>query len=153
MSSKKTLELDQLKQLSLDELKAYRAKAEERKAELAALKADTKKGITEEQQEELDAIAIFLVDVDDIIEAKEDEAKKGSEVYKVPKGEEKLVHLKIVNGHRFNPNTGKEESKPFIQKFTYGEFTVFKNSHSMLGYIVVGVLHDPFNEALSLIKK
>ena len=148
MFSEKTLELDQLKQLSLDELKAYRAKAEECKAELAALKADTKKGITEEQQEELDAIAIFLVDVDDIIEAKEK-----SEVYKVPKGEEKLVHLKIVNGRRFNPNTGKEESKPFIQKFTYGEFTVFKNSHSMLGYIVVEVLHDPFNEARNLIKK
>lgn len=148
MFSEKTLELDQLKRLSLDELKAYRAKAEERKAELAALKADTKKGITEKQQEELDAIAIFLVDVDDIIEAKEE-----LEVYKVPKGEEKLVHLKIVNGRRFNPNTGKEESKPFIQKFTYGEFTVFKNTHSMLGYIVVEVLHDPFNEAHSLIKK
>jgi hypothetical protein len=148
MFSEKTLELDQLKQLSLDELKAYKAKAEERKAELAALKADTKKRITEEQQEELDAIAILLVDVDDIIEA-----KKESVVYKVPKGEEKLVHLKIVNGHRFNPSTGKEESKPFIQKFTYGEFTVFKNSYSMLGYIVVEVLHDPFNEAHVLIKK
>lgn len=150
MSSKKTLELDQLKQLSLEEIKAYKVKAEERKAELAALKADAKKGITEEQQEELDAIAIFLVDVDDVIEEKTVQANTG---YVVPKGEEKLVHLSIVNGRRFNPNTGKEESHPYIQKFTYGEFTVFKNSYSMLGYTVVKVLHDPYNEAHNLIKK
>nr|DAW01011.1 MAG TPA: hypothetical protein [Caudoviricetes sp.] len=151
MSSKKTLELDQLKQLSLSEIKAYKAKAEERKAELAALKADTKKGLTEEQQEELDEIAIFLVDVDDIIEEKEAEAAKTA--YVVPKGEEQLVHLSIVNGRRFNPSTGKEESRPTVQKFSYGEFVVFKNNCGLLGYTVVKVLHDPYNEAHKLIKQ
>lgn len=151
MSSKKTLELDQLKQLSLSEIKAYKAKAEERKAELTVLKANAKKGLTEEQQEELDEIAIFLVDVDDIVEEKEAEAVKTA--YIVPKGEEHLVHLSIVNGRRFNPNTGKEESKPTVQKFSYGEFVVFKNNCGLLGYTVVKVLHDPYNEAHKLIKQ
>lgn len=151
MSSKKTLELDQLKQLSLSEIKAYKAKAEKRKAELAALKIDAKKGLTEEQQEELDEIAIFLVDVDDIIDEKETGVFKTD--YVVPKGEEHLVHLSIVNGRRFNPNTGKEESKPTIQKFSYGEFVAFKNNCGLLGYTVVNVLHDPYNEAHKLIKQ
>lgn len=149
MSNKK-IELSQLKRLSLDEIKTYKVKAEERKAELVALKADAKKGITDEQQEELDAIAIFLVDVDDIIEEK---MKQATAAYNVPKGEEKLVHLSIVKGRRFNPNTGKEESQPVIQKFTYGEFAVFKNNCQLLGYTVVKVLHDPYNEAHTLIKK
>ncbi len=148
MFSKKT-ELNQLKSKSLSEIKAYKAEAEKRKAELIASKS-SKKDFTEEQQEELDDIAMFLVDVEDIIEEK---TKENALHYKAPAGEEKLVHLSIVNGRRFNPNTGKEESKPFTQKFTYGEFMTFKSNYKMLGYAVIDVLHDPYNEAINLIKK
>lgn len=144
MSNKKTLPLDQLKQMSLEDIKTYKKHAEERKAELVALKNSNT--ISEEQQEELDDVTIFLVDVDDIIE------EKAKNSYNVPKGEEKLVHLSIVKGRRFNPNTGKEESSPVVQKFTYGEFIAFRNSHHLLGYVIVKVLHDPYNEAYKLIK-
>lgn len=148
MFSKKT-ELSQLKSKSLNEIKAYKAEAEKRKAELIALKNNAKGKITDEQQEELDSIAMLLVDIDDIIDEK---VKKNSFDYQVPVGEENLIHISIVNGRRFNPNTGKEESIPFVQKFTYGEFTVFKNNYKMLGYAVINVLHDPYDEAVELIK-
>lgn len=86
---------------------------------------------------------MLLVDVEDIIEAKKSE----SVAYVVPKGSEDMVHLKVVKGRRFNPNTGIEESKPYNIMLTYSEWHHFKNNFSGLGYVILEVLHDKYNEA------
>lgn len=66
----------------------------------------------------------------------------------IPKqGTEHLVHLLLQRGRRYNPNTGKEESTPFIQMFTYAEWQLFKNGHKRLGVLIKKVLHDPYGEA------
>lgn len=62
------LELQQLQALSLEDVKSYKKKAVERKAELEAAKAKGGKAWTSDLQEELDEVVLFLVDVDDIIE-------------------------------------------------------------------------------------
>ena len=64
-----------------------------------------------------------------------------------------MVHLTIVRGRRFNPNTGKEESQPYNQIFSVNEFNLFKKNAHLLGYSVVKVLHDPTGEADKMIKK
>ena len=139
------MDLQQLQNLSLDEVKTYRAHAVTRKSELEAIKAKGGKAWTPELQEELDDIALFLVDVDDIIEDKAN--------YKVKPGTEKMVHLSLVRGRRFNPHTGKEESKPFIQLFTFSEWQLFKKNFTGLGYTIIAALHDPYCDAKKLVAK
>lgn len=109
------------------------------KKSLTAAKSE-KKSFTSEMQEELDELALHLVDVNELVTEK-------SKVlaYKVPINEENLIHLQIISGFRYNPNTGEEETKPSIKKFTYGEYQVFKANYKLLGYTIVKVLHDPFN--------
>lgn len=130
----------QLRAKGLDELKEFKAKVEARKAEL--MKVGSK--LTDAQQNELNDAALLLVDLAEVIEEKE---KVATEAYKVDKGSEKMVHLRIVRGRRFNPNTGKEESVPYVQKFTYGEWSLFKANYKGLGYRITAVLHDPYGEA------
>lgn len=77
----------------------------------------------------------------------------GESEYTPAKGTEKLVHLSIVRGRRFNPITGKEESMPYTQMFTYGEFLLFKKNANLLGYSVLKVLHDPYGEANEMVVK
>lgn len=143
MLNKKTLNLDQLKSLSKSEIIAYRKEAEARKAELIALK--NKKNITEEQQEELDEIVIFLVDVDDIINEKTS--------YKPSPGTENAVHLILVYGRRYSPLTGKEVSEAFTQIFTFAEWQLFKKNYKGLGYTIMAVLHDPYGDAAQFVTK
>lgn len=61
-----------------------------------------------------------------------------------PKGQEHLAHVKIVKGKRFNPETGDEISKPYIQTFTRSEFRVFEQAAERLGYKILEILHKPF---------
>ena len=61
------MDLQQLQSHSLEEVKAYKKEAQKRKAELEALKAKGGKAWTPALQEELDDVALFLVDVDDVI--------------------------------------------------------------------------------------
>lgn len=145
------VEFQQLQQMSLDDIKAHKEKAIIRKAELEALKVKGGKSWIAEMQEELDEIALYLVDVDEVIEAKITEQKPTSYVPK--KGTEKMVHLKLVRGRRFNPSTGKEESKEHAQLFTFAEWQVFKKHFKGLGYAITGVLHDPYNEAEKFVTK
>ena len=77
----------------------------------------------------------------------------GGPEYTPAKGTEKLVHLSIIRGRRFNPITGKEESTPYVQMFTYGEFLLFKKNANLLGYSVLKVLHDPYGEADEMVVK
>lgn len=145
------LELQQLKGKSLEECKTYKLQAENRKAELEALKAKGGKAWTPEAQEELDEVALFLVDIDEVIEEKA--VLKAETSYKPKKGTEKMVHLQIVSGRRFNPMTGKEESAPYVQMFTFGEWQLFKKSYRSLGYAIMAVLHDPYGDAAELVQK
>lgn len=146
------IELQQLQKLSLADIKAHKESVLKRKTELEALKAKGGKTWTQALQDELDDIAVYLVDVDEMIDEKmlEPEAQTGY----VPKpGTEKLVHLSLVKGRRFNPMTGKEESQPFTQMFTFAEWQLFKNHFKGLGYTILSVLHDPYGEAEKLVTK
>lgn len=109
-------------------------------------------------QDELDDAVEFLVDFDEYMteRLKSEGAKQSEEVeepYEVPKGTEKHVHLAIVRGRRYNPNTGKEISKSFVQVFTYAEWQLFKKNFKGLGYTIMKVLHDPYNEATAFVTK
>lgn len=148
------LELQQLQALSLEDVKSYKKKAVERKAELEAAKAKGGKAWTSDLQEELDEVVLFLVDIDDAIEEKQNEATSTAEnQYVVKPGTEKMVHLSLVRGCRFNPLTGKEESKVFTQLFTFAEWQLFKNNFKGLGYTIMAALHDPYGDAAELVTK
>lgn len=148
------LELQQLQALSLEDVKSYKKKAIERKAELEAAKAKGGKAWTSDLQEELDEVVLFLVDVDDIIEEKSSASKTQAKSGYTPKpGTEKMVHLSIVRGRRFNPMTGKEESPVYTQMFTFAEWQLFKKTYKSLGYTIMAALHDPYGDAAELVQK
>lgn len=148
------LELQQLQALSLEDVKSYKKKAIERKAELEAAKAKGGKAWTSDLQEELDEVVLFLVDVDDVIEEKSSASKTQAKSDYTPKpGTEKMVHLSLVRSRRFNPLTGKEESKVFTQLFTFAEWQLFKNNFKGLGYTIMAALHDPYGDAAELVTK
>lgn len=138
---------EQLQNCSLEELKAYKADIQKRKIGLEALKVKGGKAWTPELQEELDSLALLLVDVDDAIEEK----AKAKTSYTPEPGTEQMVHLSIVQGRRFNPLTGKEESKAFTQLFTFGEWRLFKKHYKSLGFTVLTVLHDPYGDAAEIV--
>lgn len=148
------LEFQQLQALSLEDVKSYKKKAIERKAELEAAKAKGGKAWTSDLQEELDEVVLFLVDVDDVIEEKSSASKTQAKSGYTPKpGTEKMVHLSLVRGRRFNPLTGKEESKVFTQLFTFAEWQLFKDNFKGLGYTIMAALHDPYGDAAELVTK
>lgn len=147
------LELQQLQALSLEDVKSYKKKAVERKAELEAAKAKGGKAWTSDLQEELDEVVLFLVDVDDVIEEKSSASKTQAKSDYTPKpGTEKMVHLSIVRGRRFNPMTGKE-SPAYTQMFTFAEWQLFKKTYKGLGYTIMAALHDPYGDAAELVQK
>ena len=135
-----TMTLEQLVTCSTKELKAYKTKAQARKNELEALKAKGGDTWTNNLQEELNDIAVYLVDIDEALQGQ----KKN--VYKPAAGTENLVHVKMVRGRRFNPHTGKEESKPYVQMFTFSEWLLFKINHKGLGYEIEEILYNPYKE-------
>lgn len=132
--------LEQLVTCSTKELKAYKTKAQARKNELEALKAKGGDTWTNNLQEELNDIAVYLVDIDEALQGQ----KKN--VYKPAAGTENHVHVKMVRGRRFNPYTGKEESKPYVQMFTFSEWLLFKINHKGLGYEIEEILYNPYKE-------
>lgn len=147
------MDLQQLQSRSLEEVKAYKKEAQKRKAELEALKAEGGKAWTPALQEELDDVALFLVDVDDIIEEKTASTSGETTSYSPAPGTEKMVHLSLVRGRRFNPLTAKEESKVFTQLFTFAEWQLFKKNYKNLGYTVMAALHDPYGDAAEIVTK
>ena len=62
--------------------------------------------------------------------------------YQVPMGEEDLVHVMITKGQRFDPNTGKEIIKPYLQKFGKREWNSLKEQMYKLGY-KIELLYEP----------
>ena len=140
----------QLQKLNLEGLKDFKKEVSNRKAELEAIKAKGGKAWTDELQEEIDDIALFLVDIDDAIEEK---ASSTNASYIPASGTENMIHLSLVQGRRFNPHTGKEESKVFNQMFTFAEWQLFKKNHKNLGYTIMAALHDPYGDAAEFVYK
>lgn len=139
------MNLQQLQSKSRKELMEVKAKAEKRQKELEQLKAKGGKDWTIDLQDELNEVTLFLVDVEELIETKEDEQAASTE-YTPKKGTEKLVHAKISKGRRFDPTTGEEITKPYIQMFTYGEWKLFQQNHKSIGFVVLEVLHNPYDK-------
>ena len=130
---------------SKSQLQQELSKLQEEKARLVRVKNDTPEKFTTGMQTKLDEVTESIVDLEEQIELAPD--------YTPAKGTEKCVHLKIVNGRRFNPRTGKEESAPYTQIFTPNEYELFKKYNALIGYQVVEVLHDPTGTADKLIVK
>ena len=124
---------------------------EANKVKLEAIQAKQPEKWTKQLQAKLDETIGEIADIDEEIAALAEEAPAEKSEYTPGKGTEKLVHLSIVRGRRFNSMTGKEESMPYIQMFTYGEFQLFKKNASLLGYSVLKVLHDPYGEAKEMV--
>lgn len=139
-------------------MKVVKERLENRKAALEATKAKGGEAWNSKLQEELDNAVLALVDVEEIYNEKVETTKllpeqktASKDVYVPEKGTEKHVHVKLIKGRRYNPNTGKEVSRPYVQVFTFGEWQLFKKNHRSLGYIIVDVLHDPYGDAAQLV--
>lgn len=126
------------------------------KEQLLQTKKANEKAFTKEQQARLNKVTEDIVDLEEQIElAPADETPKTATTvkYEVPKGTEKLVHVKLSTGNRFDPKTGKEINKPIPQMFNYGEWELFKKNYKLLGYTITEVMNDPFKDATPLIGK
>lgn len=122
------------------------------------MKAKTSKPdkFTDKQQERLNTVAEQIVDLEEQIELAEDNEPKsesaketaieGNNGYIPKPGTEKLVHVKLVRGRRFDENTGAEISSPYIQMFTYGEYKNFKKNASLIGYTIIEELYNPYKD-------
>lgn len=140
--------------MTLPELASEVDRAKKVKSSLEAAKAKDAKAFTEKQQSDLNSVTLYLVDAEEVLAQKEAEAiaaakaaetEATAEKYVPAKGTEKLVHVQLAKGRRFNPNTGKEETKPYVQTFTFGEWQLFEKNYKRLGFTVLSVLHDPYN--------
>lgn len=143
-------------QKNKSQLLEEKEKLEVDKAKLEAIKAKQPEKWTQQLQAKLDETIGEIADLDEEIAALAGVVtaeSSGESEYTPAKGTEKLVHLSIIRGRRFNPITGKEESMPYVQMFTYGEFLLFKENANLLGYSVLKVLYDPYGEANEMIVK
>lgn len=151
------LDLAQLRGKTAVELNAVMADVMSRHKELSSLKSKGSKEWTKALQEELDDLTLFIVDLTDLIamteqhekykafiQVNEEAIKKSS--YIVSPGTENMVHLELMKGHKFDPNTGKEISKTFVQIFSYNEYQIFLKHHVSLGYKIINELYNPFKK-------
>ena len=134
----------------MEELQVCRKEAAKRKTELEALKKSGDKTWNSTLQSELDDVTLYIVDIEDVMEEKQAENKS---TQAIKPGTENLVQLSIIRGRRFNPMTGKEESEPYVQMFTYPEWQLFKKHFKSLGYTIMEVINDPYGDAKSLAAK
>lgn len=152
---------EELESLKPEELAAHRKELMVRKAEL--LQKKKAGAITDEEQSELDELAVYLVTVDKLaakkptigLGATAPEAEKPVEQskpaeqpkatgYVPPKGEENIAVLSLTKGRRFNPDTGKREAPVFTQKFNASEYRLFMAHYKSLGYTIEEVVYNPF---------
>lgn len=141
------MNLQQLQSKNLSELMEIKANTQERIKALEQAKAKGGKDWTTSLQDELNEVTLFLVDVEEVIEEKAGGQQESSVKYEPSKGTEKLVHARISKGRRFDPNTGKEITKPYIQIFTYGEWKLFQQNCKSIGFVILEVLHNPYDKA------
>ena len=133
--------------MSLNDLASEVERARATKANLEALKAKNAKTFTEQQQNDLNSVTLYLVDAEEILEQKQAKAEKPAEAagtYVPVKGTETLVHVQLAKGRRFDSTTGEEITKAYVQTFTFGEWQLFEKNSARLGYTVIKVLHNPY---------
>lgn len=152
---------EELESLKPEELAAHRKELMVRKAEL--LQKKKAGAITDEEQSELDELAVYLVAVDKLAakksttglgatapeaeqpkleEPKPEQPKATS--YVPPKGEENVAVLRLTKGRRFNPDTGEREAPVFTQKFNASEYRLFMTHYKSLGYTIEEIMYNPF---------
>lgn len=141
----------ELESLKPEELAAHQKELMVRKAELLQKKKDGV--IADEEQAELEELAVYLVAVGKL--AKKSEQTKPEQqkpeqakphAYVPPKGEENVAVLSLTKGRRFNPDTGKREAPVFTQKFSASEYRLFMAHYKSLGYTIEEVIYNPFEK-------
>ena len=138
-----------LKVMTKEQLEEILTQLKTGKIQLEAKKEKAGKNWTKEMQEELQECVSTIVDVEEqlsLLTANKDSKTVTVEEKYVPlAGEEKLVVAELVQGKKFDPNTGEEISKSYLQKFSEGEWKVFERSAKQLGY-TYKVIYNPFNK-------
>lgn len=137
----------ELENLKPEELAAHQKELMVRKAELLQKKKDGV--IADEEQAELDDLAVYLVAVGKLVKKpttteKPEQAKPSA--YVPPKGEENVAVLSLTKGRRFNPDTGEREAPVFTQKFNASEYRLFMAHYKSLGYTIEKVIYNPFEK-------
>lgn len=159
---------EELESLKPEELAAHRKELMVRKAELLQKKKAS--AITDEEQSELDELAVYLVAVDKLAakkpttglgatapeaerpkpeQPKPEQLKPAGAVqvkYVPPEGEENVAVLRLTKGRRFNPDTGEREAPVFTQKFNASEYRLFMAHYKSLGYTIEEVVYNPFEK-------
>lgn len=141
----------ELENLKPEELAAHQKELMVRKAELLQKKKDGV--IADEEQAELEDLAVYLVTVSKLVK-KPEQAKPGqakpeqtkSNAYVPLKGEENVAVLRLTRGRRFNPDTGEREAPVFTQKFSANEYRLFMAHYKGLGYTIEEVIYNPFEK-------
>ena len=146
----------ELENLKPEELAAHQKELMVRKAELLQKKKDGV--IADEEQAELEELAVYLVAVGKL--AKKPEQQKSEQAkpeqqkpeqakphaYIPPKGEENVAVLSLTKGRRFNPDTGERAAPVFTQKFSASEYRLFMAHYKSLGYTIEEVIYNPFEK-------
>ena len=128
---------------SSPKIKDLLSKKDELEAKKASLLAKGDTSLSEGDKKELSDISLSLAACEEEIEEFKKIVSEGASV----------LSLLIVQGRRFNPMTGNEESKPYVQTFKYNEWQVFKENYKNLGFTIVDVLKDPFGDAIDYVSR
>ena len=147
----------ELENLKPEELAAHQKELMVRKAELLQKKKDGV--IADEEQAELEDLAVYLVAVGKLakkpITTEKSEQAKSEQpkpeqtkpcAYVPLKGEENVAVLSLTKGRRFNPDTGEREATVFTQKFNASEYRLFMEHYQSLGYTIEEVIYNPFEK-------
>ena len=149
----------ELESLKPEELAAHQKELMVRKAELLQKKKDGV--IADEEQAELEDLAVYLVAVGKLAKKPEQQKPEKPEqvkpeqqkpeqakphAYVPPKGEENVAVLSLTRGRRFNPDTGEREAPVFTQKFSANEYRLFMAHYKSLGYTIEEVIYNPFEK-------
>lgn len=142
-------------QMNPQQLQQAKEKQLDNKKRLEALKTKAGASWSADSQVELDNCINNIEYINEQIDEynKSEADKSESTAYVVKKGTEKMVHLELVHGKKFDPMTGKLISSPFVQMFTYSEWSLFKNNFKSLGYTIIKILHNPYEDASDLVYK
>ena len=137
----------ELESLKPEELAAHQKELMVRKAELLQKKKDGV--IADEEQAELEDLAVYLVAVGKLVKKPEQTKpveQTNPRAYVPLKGEENIAVLSLTKGRRFNPDTGEREAPVFTQKFNASEYRLFMEHYKSLGYTIEDVIYNPFKK-------
>lgn len=115
------------------------------KADLMA-RQQSKTNFTAKDQDRLDDVVMEIMDLEDDIAAANTAASiaaEASKVYTPKPGTERMYHVSMIKGKKYDSETGKLLGTPFTQMFTPGEYKHFEKFGKHLGYTQIKVLWDP----------